>query len=206
VTADGRATSKQQTWDRHQRCYFLRIVPIAPGKEPGSDGRAAGPAARRVVLTLTDISRSNRPGAGAQLSRSSSRPTTRSSARRSTAHHHLEHGASALYGYAAGEAIGRHASFLYPPGRKEESTSFCSRSARPARRAARDHAPAQGWQRRRRLGHLLADSRVRNASSGFPDLARHHAAGPRAPGNRRPRGAHPPAARFHRRSDSTAST
>jgi PAS domain S-box-containing protein len=29
-------------------------------------------------------------------------------------------GATLLYGYAAEEAIGRHASFLYPPGRKEE--------------------------------------------------------------------------------------
>ncbi|MDF3040482.1 MAG: exsG, partial [Thermomicrobiales bacterium] len=29
-------------------------------------------------------------------------------------------GASRLYGYSRNEAIGRHASFLYPPGRKEE--------------------------------------------------------------------------------------
>ena len=38
-------------------------------------------------------------------------------------------GAFRLYGYSAEEAIGHHASFLYPPGAKRRSTPFSSRYA-----------------------------------------------------------------------------
>jgi two-component system, chemotaxis family, CheB/CheR fusion protein len=127
VLQDG-VTVETQTWDKRQRCYFLRILPYrARPKENGeptlikapSEGNAAPDG---VVLTLTDISPLEQVRARlAQLS------AIVESSDDAIVGKTLDgvittwnNGAFRLYGYTAEEAVGRHASFLYPPGRKEE--------------------------------------------------------------------------------------
>jgi two-component system, chemotaxis family, CheB/CheR fusion protein len=122
-------TVEAQTWDKQQRCYFLRILPYRArviehsdlaGSAPRSATRSHDPDG--VVLTLTDIS---------PLEQARSRLAQVSAIVESSGDAIIgktldgivttwNRGAVQLYGYAAEEALGRHASFLYPPGRKEE--------------------------------------------------------------------------------------
>jgi two-component system CheB/CheR fusion protein len=126
VLAEG-ITVETQTWDKRGRCLFLRILPyrarpketqsaalFTASEKPGSpDG---------VVITLTDISPLEQARSGlAQMS------AIVESSGDAIIGKTLDGvittwngGASRLYGYTADEAIGRHASFLYPIGRKEE--------------------------------------------------------------------------------------
>ena len=69
-------------------------------------------------------------------------------------------GATRLYGYTAEEAIGRHASFLYPPGRKEEIDDVLQqvRAGRPVERLETTRLRKDGTVGRR-VGDVLADPR-----------------------------------------------
>jgi two-component system CheB/CheR fusion protein len=120
-------TIERQVWDRRQRCFFLRILPYHARARESSDGSFGVPVERSlapdgVVLTLTDISALEQARARlAQLSAivESSDDAILGKTLDGTITT-WNAGASRLYGYSAEEAIGRHASFLYPPGRKEE--------------------------------------------------------------------------------------
>jgi two-component system CheB/CheR fusion protein len=116
-----------QTWDRRQRCYFLRVLPyrarmrdraISVVQQPGADrdGLPDG-----VLLTLTDISALEQ--ARAKLAQVSA--IVESSEDAIVGHScdgvvtSWNRGAAGLYGYTADEILGHHASVLYPPGQKE---------------------------------------------------------------------------------------
>jgi two-component system CheB/CheR fusion protein len=107
-----------QTWDKRQRCYFLRILPYRARKTD----RAESTAPDGVVLTLTDISALEQ--ARARLAQLSAIVESSDDAIIGKSLDGIitswNNGATRLYGYAPEEAIGRHASMLYPPGRKEE--------------------------------------------------------------------------------------
>ena len=124
-------TVECQTWDRRQRCLFLRILPYRARPREQSDAPFSGtPAVHRgpdgVVLTLTDISALEHARAKlAQLSaivESSDEAIIGKSLDGVITTWNM--GAARLYGYSPEEAIGRHASFLYPPGRKDEIDGF----------------------------------------------------------------------------------
>src|SRR5690606_15830738 len=108
-----------QTWDKRGRCYFMRILPYRARTRDRSDA-AAPPDG--VVLTLTDISPLEQARATlAQLS------AIVESADEAIIGKSLDgiitswnNGATRLYGYTAGEAVGRHGSFLAPPELKDE--------------------------------------------------------------------------------------
>ena len=126
VLSDG-VTLEAQTWDKRQRCYFLRILPyrarLKEARDPAANAAAAHAfAPDGVVLTLTDISPLEQ--ARARLAQLSAIVESSDDAIVGKTLDGIittwNRGAARLYGYAAGEAIGRHASFLYPPGRKEE--------------------------------------------------------------------------------------
>ena len=113
-------TIEKQTWDRRGRCHFLRILPYRARVSDGSTDRNKPPDG--VVLTLTDIS---------ALEQARSRLAQLSAIVESSDDAIIgknldgvittwNKGAVRLYGYAAEEAIGRHATFLYPADRKEE--------------------------------------------------------------------------------------
>ena len=76
------------------------------------------------------------------------------------------HGAARLYGYSADEAIGRHVSFLQPPGPQGGGRRRLRqvRDGRPVERLETP-APAQGRHAGRRVGDVLADSRRTTPSS-----------------------------------------
>jgi two-component system CheB/CheR fusion protein len=127
VLQDG-VTVELQTWDKHQRCYFLRILPYrARTKETGESTLIKRPADTSmspdgVVVTLTDISPLEQ--ARARLAQLSAIVESSDDAIIGKTLDGVittwNQGAYRLYGYTAQEALGRHASFLYPPGRKEE--------------------------------------------------------------------------------------
>ncbi|HEY7499166.1 MAG TPA: chemotaxis protein CheB [Vicinamibacterales bacterium] len=130
VLHDG-VTIEAQTWDKHQRCYFLRILPYrARRKDTDSGDQPAIVSPRQdrqwapdgVVLTLTDISPLEQ--ARAKLAQLSAIVESSDDAIVGKTLDGVimtwNRGATQLYGYAAEEAIGRHASFLYPPGHKDE--------------------------------------------------------------------------------------
>ncbi len=126
VLQDG-VTVEAQTWDKRQRCYFLRILPYrARPKDYGDSTLIKAPtdtgSPDGVVLTLTDISPLEQ--ARARLAQLSAIVESSDDAIIGKTLDGVitswNHGASRLYGYPAAEAVGRHASFLYPPGRKEE--------------------------------------------------------------------------------------
>jgi two-component system CheB/CheR fusion protein len=138
-------TVEAQTWDKRQRCYFLRILPYRARLKGHADlavinvpAVERGPVPDGVVLTLTDISPLEQVRARlAQLS------AIVESSEDAILGKTLDgiittwnRGAARLYGYTAEEAIGRHASFLYPPGRKEEIDSVFRqvREGRPVER------------------------------------------------------------------------
>jgi two-component system, chemotaxis family, CheB/CheR fusion protein len=127
VLQDG-VTVEAQTWDKRQRCHFLRILPYrARPKENGESTLIKGPSAASVspdgvVVTLTDISPLEQ--ARARLAQLSAIVESSDDAIIAKTLDGVittwNNGAYRLYGYSAEEAVGRHASFLYPPGRKEE--------------------------------------------------------------------------------------
>jgi two-component system CheB/CheR fusion protein len=122
-------TIEAQTWDRRQRCFFLRILPYRARLKNDPDVAAVtAPGAERsfapdgVVVTLTDISPLEQ--ARAKLAQLSAIVESSDDAIIGKTLDGIitswNHGAVRLYGYSPAEAVGRHASFLYPPGRKEE--------------------------------------------------------------------------------------
>lgn len=121
-------TVESPTWDKRQRCLFLRILPYRARTREDSEAPFGSPPADRhngpdgVVLTLTDISALEHARAKlAQLSaivESSDEAIIGKTMDGVVTTWNM--GAARLYGYTAEEAIGRHASFLYPPGRKDE--------------------------------------------------------------------------------------
>ena len=126
VLQDG-VTVEAQTWDRRKRCYFLRILPYRARRKEPVDAPGAVPAAQRhgpdgVVITLTDISALEQ--ARSRLAQLSAIVESSDDAIIATTLDGVvttwNKGACRVYGYSMEEAVGRHASFLYPPGRKEE--------------------------------------------------------------------------------------
>jgi two-component system, chemotaxis family, CheB/CheR fusion protein len=120
-------TIETQTWDKRHRCLFLRVLPYRARTTEGGDSPFTAPIDRRhapdgVVLTLTDISALEH--ARARLAQLSAIVESSDDAIIGKTLDGVittwNTGASRLYGYSPEEAIGRHASFLYPPGRKEE--------------------------------------------------------------------------------------
>jgi two-component system CheB/CheR fusion protein len=134
-------TVEAQTWDGRQRCYFLRILPYRARTKDTSGvlvtaDRSGAPDG--VVLTLTDISPLEQ--ARARLAQLSAIVESSDDAIIGKTLDGVitswNAGATRLYGYAPEEAVGRHASFLYPPGRKEEFDAVLQqvRSGRPVGR------------------------------------------------------------------------
>ena len=126
VLSDGNPV-EAQTWDARNRCYFLRILPYRARRKANADTAAApkGPASSApdgVVLTLTDISALEQ--ARSKLAQLSAIVESSDDAIIGTTLDGIittwNKGAGWLYGYTADEAVGRHASFLYPAARKEE--------------------------------------------------------------------------------------
>jgi two-component system CheB/CheR fusion protein len=129
VLRDG-VTIERQTTDKRGRAYFLRILPYRARNKDGNqatparlqsvDPRPASPDG--VVITFTDISALEQTRAKlAQVS------AIVESSEDAIIGKTLDgvittwnHGATRLYGYTPDEALGRHASFLYPPGKKEQ--------------------------------------------------------------------------------------
>jgi two-component system CheB/CheR fusion protein len=123
---DEGTTVEKETWDTRQRCFFVRILPYR-GRTRTRDAAAphrpdGSPQPDGVLLTLTDIS---------ALEEARSRIAQLSAIVESSDDAIIgstldgfvttwNRGATRLYGYSAEEALGRHASFLYPPARKEE--------------------------------------------------------------------------------------
>jgi two-component system, chemotaxis family, CheB/CheR fusion protein len=139
----GGATVETQTWDKRNRCLFLRILPYrarsrerSSGTSAPSNGQSLHPDG--VVLTLTDISALEH--ARARLAQLSAIVESSDDAIIGKTLDGIitswNGGALRLYGYTAEEAIGHHASFLYPPGRKEEIEAVLQqvRSGRPVDR------------------------------------------------------------------------
>jgi two-component system CheB/CheR fusion protein len=142
VLQDG-STVETQTWDKRQRCLFLRILPYRARPRESGDGPLSTRPDRPstpdgVVLTLTDISALET--ARARLAQLSAIVESSDDAIIGKTLDGVittwNAGASRLYGYAPEEAIGRHASFLYPAGRKEEIDSVLQqvRAGRPVGR------------------------------------------------------------------------
>ena len=141
-----------QTWDKRERCYFMRILPYrGRAKTRTESPRPAAPESRTpdgVLVTLTDIS---------ALEQARSRVAQLSAIVESSEDAIIgktldgiitswNHGAARLYGYSAEEAIGRHVSFLYPPNRKNEVERILAevRAGRPVERAETIHVRKDG--------------------------------------------------------------
>ena len=111
-------TVEAQTWDRRQRCYFLRIIPYRARTPDRADASGTPDG---VVLTLTDISPLEQ--ARARLAQLSAIVESSDDAIIGKSLDGIvtswNHGAVRLYGYSPEEAIGRHASFLSLPEHKE---------------------------------------------------------------------------------------
>ena len=127
VLADG-GTVETQTWDKRGRCLFLRILPYrGRSRETTSSGPFGTPveppsAPDGVVITLTDISALEH--ARARLAQLSAIVESSDDAIIGKTLDGIitswNGGAARLYGYSPEEALGRHASFLYPASGKEE--------------------------------------------------------------------------------------
>jgi two-component system CheB/CheR fusion protein len=114
-----------ETSDKRQRCLFLRLIPYRGRSRDASDASPTDVSSLSpdgVVLTLTDVSALQH--ARARLAQLSAIVESSGDAILGKTLDGVittwNNGATQLYGYAPDEAIGRHASFLYPPGRKEE--------------------------------------------------------------------------------------
>jgi two-component system CheB/CheR fusion protein len=116
VLGDGVAV-EAQAWDKRGRCYFLRILPYRARNRDRSDTKPDG-----VVLTLTDISAFEQ--ARQKVAQLSAIVESSDDAIIGKSFDGIitswNNGAYRLYGYTAEEAIGRHASFLAPPGLKDQ--------------------------------------------------------------------------------------
>jgi two-component system CheB/CheR fusion protein len=141
-----------QTWDKRQRCFFLRILPYRARTE-GTEASFGVPIERAnvpdgVVLTLTDISPLEH--ARARLAQLSAIVESSDAAIVGKTLDGVittwNAGATRLYGYTAEEAIGHHASFLYPPGRKDEIDRVLQqvRAGRTTDRADTQHMRKDG--------------------------------------------------------------
>jgi two-component system, chemotaxis family, CheB/CheR fusion protein len=129
------ATVEAQTWDKRQRCYFLRILPYrARTRDRGSMLSATAAPERSiepdgVLLTLTDISALEQ--ARARLAQLSAIVESSDDAIVGKTVDGVittwNRGAERLYGYAAEEIVGRHASVLYAPAQKEDFDSILRR-------------------------------------------------------------------------------
>ena len=121
-----------QTWDKKRRCILLRILPYRARLKDPKD------AIDGVVLTLTDISTFEQTRA--KLAELSAIVESSDDAIIGKTLDGVitswNNGAVRLYGYTADEAIGRHASFLYPAGSKEEIDTIL-RQVREGRRVER---------------------------------------------------------------------
>ena len=124
VLRDG-TTVEAQVEDKRGRHFFMRILPYharnkSNGKEAPITPVQYSPDG--AVLTLTDISPLER--ARARLAELSAIVESSDDAILGKTLEGVittwNNGATRLYGYTAEEAMGRHASFLLPPGRKEE--------------------------------------------------------------------------------------
>lgn len=135
VLHDG-STVEAQVFDRRGRCFFLRILPYRARNKDAKDGAAlfgddsdATLSPDGAVITLTDISPLEQ--ARARLAQLSAIVESSDDAIISKSLDGIiatwNAGAERLYGYSAEEAIGRHASFLYPPDRKSEIDLVLSR-------------------------------------------------------------------------------
>ena len=118
---------ERQAWDRRHRCYFVRILPYRARQRAAAPAPAPAPpdgeqAPDGVVLTLTDISALEQ--ARSRLAQLSAIVESSDDAIIGTTLDGVlttwNRGAQRLYGFTPEEAVGRHASFLYPAGRKEE--------------------------------------------------------------------------------------
>ena len=120
----GNGTVETQAWDRRHRCLFLRILPYRARLRDRSPeaGKQELLSPDGVVLTLTDISALEH--ARARLAQLSAIVESSDDAIIGMTLDGIitswNAGAFRLYGYSVEEATGRHASFLYPAGRKEE--------------------------------------------------------------------------------------
>lgn len=152
VLQDG-VTVEAQTWDSRRRCFFLRILPYRARSKAPSDASFGVPTERSaapdgVVLTLTDISPLEQ--ARARLAQLSAIVESSEDAIIGKTLDGLittwNAGARRLYGYTAEEAVGRHASFLYPAGRKEEIDRVLHdiRAGRPVERLQAQHVRKDG--------------------------------------------------------------
>jgi two-component system CheB/CheR fusion protein len=151
-------TIEMQTWDRRQRCLFLRILPYrARTKDQQgpllAQERPAAPDG--VVVTLTDISALEQ--VRARLAQLSAIVESSGDAIIGKTIDGVitswNSGATRLYGYSAEEAVGRHASFLYPVGRKEEIDEVL-------RAARHGHAVERLESQRQRKDGTLVDVSV----------------------------------------------
>jgi two-component system CheB/CheR fusion protein len=111
--------------DKHGRSFFLRVLPYYArnkGENQAGKGTDNGISPDGVVLTLTDISALER--ARARLAQLSAIVESSDDAIIGKTLDGIvttwNQGAVRLYGYTAEEAVGRHSSFLFPAGRKEE--------------------------------------------------------------------------------------
>ncbi len=121
-----------QTFDKRGRCYFLRILPYRARRTDQGDGGPVSPVSATpdgVVLTLTDVSPLEQ--ARARLAQLSAIVESSDDAIAGKSLDGIitswNAGAERLFGYSAHEAIGRHASFLYPPGHKDEIETILAR-------------------------------------------------------------------------------
>ena len=141
-------TVEAQTWDKRQRYYFLRILPYRARTRDRDAGVPHLPGPDGVVITLTDISALEQ--ARAKLAQLSAIVESSDDAIIGKTLDGIittwNKGATRLYGYAAEEAIGRHASFLYPAGRKEEIDRIIAevRDGRPMERVETSHVRKDG--------------------------------------------------------------
>jgi two-component system CheB/CheR fusion protein len=123
VLQDGQIV-EASVMDTRGRAFFLRVLPYhARNKSNGKDDKpVASHTPDGVVLTLTDISALER--ARARLAELSAIVESSDDAIVGKTLDGIitswNQGAVRLYGYTAEEAVGRHGSFLYPAGRKEE--------------------------------------------------------------------------------------
>jgi two-component system CheB/CheR fusion protein len=153
VLRDGVAI-EAQTWDKRQRCLILRILPYRGRMKDPKD------APDGVVLTLTDIStfeqtRAKLAELSAIVESSEDAIIGKSLDGVITS---WNNGAVRLYGYTAEEAIGRHASFLYPVGQKDEIEKIL--------RQVRDGRPVERLETRR----LRKDGTIVHVSVTFSPI------------------------------------
>jgi two-component system CheB/CheR fusion protein len=147
-------TVEAQTWDKRQRCYFLRILPYrARTKDRAASVVGGAPDQRSMepdgaLLTLTDISPLEQ--ARASLAQLSAIVESSDDAIIGKTVDGVittwNKGAWRLYGYTSDEIIGRHASVLYAPGQKEELDAILKgvREGRPVERLEMIHVRKDG--------------------------------------------------------------